>query len=109
MTNALHVNATVNCPHGGLATLIPADPRVSVSGQVIGTLAGQWTIAGCTFNVSGAPSPCVRIQWFMPAARVKVGGSPVVTQVSQGACLNAAQVPQGPPVVTITQPRMKGI
>ena len=33
------------------------------------------TIAGCAFNVSGAPSPCLRVQWQMPATRVTVESS----------------------------------
>ncbi len=109
MTNLLHVNATVNCPHGGRASYLPAQPRVNLTGQVAATVAGQWLIAGCPFTAGNKPQPCVTIRWTTPAARVTVAGAPVVTQASIGLCLSAEQAPQGPPMVTVVQQRAKGV
>jgi hypothetical protein len=110
MTNVVHVNTTISCPHGGSAMLNPADQRVTLTGQLAGSLAGRWTVVGCAFTLpNGTPQPCVMISWTTTAARVKISGSPAVTQVSQGLCLSAAQIPQGPPIVSATQQRAKGI
>ncbi len=109
MTSLIHVNATGTCPHGGRATLIPAEPRVTLTGQVAGSVAGQWTVVGCVFTVGNKPQPCVTVRWVAPAARVKIGGSPVVTQASQGICQSAEQVPQGPPIVAVIQQRTRGL
>ncbi|AXG81894.1 hypothetical protein [Streptomyces paludis] len=109
MTNVLHVNATVSCPHGGRASYLPASPRVNLSGRPAATMAGTWLIAGCLFTVGTKPQPCVTIRWVTPAARVTVGGAPVVTQASTGLCLSAEQVPQGPLLVTVVQQRTKGV
>lgn len=102
----VHVGATLTCSHGGPVTIAPGNPRVLVSGQPVATLADQFLVAGCAFNISGGPHPCVRIQWITPAVRVFAGGSPVILQTSAGLGLAADQAPQGPPVVMATQPRV---
>ena len=51
-------------------------------------------ISGCAFNVSGAPSPCLRVMWQLPATRVKVESSPVLLSSSVGLCVNAASAPR---------------
>jgi hypothetical protein len=50
----------------------------------------------------------VRVQWLVPATRVFVNGQPAILQTSAGLCLSAEQIPQGPPVVAVTQPRVIG-
>ncbi len=73
------------------------------------TSADQFPIAGCPFTVPpGTPQPCVKVQWMGPATRVKVNGNPVILFDSVGFCLNPAQAPQGPPVVS-TQNRVTGM
>ena len=75
--------------------------------QLVATVAGVWSVTGCLFQIpapSGTvPQPCLRVQWAMPSARIIVGGSPALLQpglgTGAGACLNAEQAPQGPPVV----------
>jgi hypothetical protein len=84
----------------------PSGPRVLVSGQPVATLPDPSTIAGCVFNVSGAPHPCVRVQWTVGATRVLIDGKPALLQMSTGLCLAADQAPQGPPVITTTQVRV---
>jgi len=113
----LHIGAVVQCPHNFPATGTPSAPRVLVSGQPVATVAGPWAVTGCLFQIpAGAttvPSPCLRVQWSTPSTRIKVAGSPALLQpypaAGAGACLNAQQAPQGPPVVNQMQLRAAGI
>jgi hypothetical protein len=101
-----HVGATAICPHGGQVTELPAAPRVLVGGMPVATLADTYLVAGCVFNVSGKPQPCVRVQWLVPAARVLANGAPLLVQTSTGLCLSPEQIPNGPPMILATQPRV---
>ena len=65
------------------------------------------TIAGCPFNIAGAPSPCLRVQWQMPATRVTIESSPVLLSSSVGLCMNAGGAPQGTAIVTGFQTRVQ--
>jgi hypothetical protein len=111
---ALHANAGCQCTHGAPATIIPAQPRVLVSGQPVATMASQIAVAGCPFQVpigtGTKPQPCVTVKWLMPSARVLVGGVPAMLVPAPGAgpglCLSAEQIPQGPPIVSAVQPRV---
>src|SRR5262245_18546693 len=94
--NILDMGCTMQCPHGGKATVVPGNSKVKVGGSVALLETDQMTIAaGCNFNVSGTPLPCVTIQWMAPATRDTVNGTPVLLQTSVGLCLNAANAPQG--------------
>ncbi|HEY0602275.1 MAG TPA: PAAR-like protein [Herpetosiphonaceae bacterium] len=100
----LHQGATVICMHGGQAMPTAPNPRVKVSGQPIVTQSAPHTVAGCPFNVSGAPSPCVTAQWVTAATRVMAGGVPVLLQDSQAIC-----APNGTGVnILVTQTRVRG-
>ena len=101
-----HVGAVAMCPHGGPVNTISSNVRVLVSGMPVATMADQYLVAGCAFTIPAGPSPCLRVQWLVPAARVLVNGVPPILNTSVGLCLNPAQVPQGPPVVATTQPRV---
>ncbi|MGH2538024.1 MAG: hypothetical protein ACRDHL_11565 [Candidatus Promineifilaceae bacterium] len=108
MPALVHVGATITCPHGGMATIIPSQGRVLLSGQPAASLADQALVAGCAFS-PGGPSPCVRIQWVTAAGRVLINGAPAILQSSQGLGLNPAQAPQGPAVIAAVQPRVQGL
>ena len=100
----LHMGATVLCAHAGQAQPTSPNPRVKVGGQPVVTQAAPYTVAGCPFNVSGAPVPCVTAQWVTAAIRVRAGGLPVLLQDSQAVC-----VPNGTPLnIVMTQARVKG-
>lgn len=100
----LHQNATVLCMHGGQAQATAPNPRVLVGGQPVVTQLAPHTIAGCPFNVSGSPVPCVTAQWTTGATRVFAGGAPVLLQSSQAVC-----VPNGTGVnIVMTQTRVQG-
>lgn len=107
---ALHVAAGLSCPHGAPAQVVSANARVLVSGQPVALTSDTFPVAGCPFQVPvGAgtkPQPCVQLRWIAPAVRVTVLGQPVLTATSTGLALSAEGIPQGPPIVTATQPRV---
>lgn len=104
-----HVGAQAICPHGGQVSTTPGSPRVTVGGQPVATTADTFLIAGCAFTVGTKPQPCTKVQWLVPAMRVKVGGQPVVLQSSTGLCQSADQIPAGPPSIVMTQMRATGL
>jgi hypothetical protein len=86
---------TVQCPHGGQATL-------TTSNQKAGTLAGKilvegdiHTVAGCAFMIGTKPSPCLRIEWSAGAVSVKAGQKAVLVESSLGTCYSPEGAPQG--------------
>ena len=102
----LHAGATVFCTHAGPAQPTAPNPRVTVGGQPIVTLACPYTITGCTFPTmsSGAP-PCATAQFVSSAARVTAMGQPVLLIDSQATC-----VPTGTRLMIIaTQPRVSAM
>jgi hypothetical protein len=108
-TPLFHVGAQATCPHGGQVSTISSSPRVTVGGQPVATLTDTFLVAGCAFTVPpGKPQPCLKVQWLVPAMRVVVGGQPAILNNSNGLCLSAEQIPQGPPSVVMTQLRVTG-
>jgi hypothetical protein len=100
----LHLGATVICTHGGQALPTAPNPRVLVSGQPIVTQPAPYAVAGCPFNVSGAPVPCLTAQWVSGATRLFSNGAPVLLFNSQAIC-----APNGTPLmVTTAQTRAMG-
>ena len=98
----VHLGAQVQCIHLGQATPTVVNPRVTVSGQPTVTLASPYVIAGCPFNVSGAPVPCVTAQWVTSATRVTSNGQPLILLDSQAVC-----APNGTPLlILVTQTRV---
>ena len=107
----LHVNAVVQCTHGVPAQVVPAQPRVLVSGQPVATMNAQVLVAGCPFTVPGPkPQPCVTVKWLMPSTRVLVAAQPVMLQPAPGPgpglCQSPDQIPNGPPIVSAMQARV---
>lgn len=91
----LHVGATVLCAHGGQAQPTAPNPRVTVSGQPVVTMAAPYVVAGCPFPpVSGGP--CVTAQWVVGATRVLANGQPLVIQTGVAVC-----VPTGTPLFPV--------
>lgn len=109
----VHVGAAVQCTHGASATISSTNTQVKVGGQAVAVLSDTTTVSGCPFQIpigtGTKPQPCVRVQWTVPASRVRVNGQFVLLQASAGLCLSAEQIPQGTPMVTSTQTRVKGI
>lgn len=107
---ALNATATIQCPHGGQVSIVTANARVKMGGAFAVTFGDTYTVAGCPFQVpigtGTKPQPCIRLQWIVPAKRVKINGQPVLTMTSSGLCQSAEQIPQGPPTVVQTQMRV---
>jgi uncharacterized Zn-binding protein involved in type VI secretion len=104
-----HAGAVAMCPHGGQITTISTNVRVLVNALPVATMGDQFLVAGCVFTVPpGKPQPCVRVQWLTPALRCFVDGQPAITQGSTGICFSADGIPNGPPIVVSTQPRVIG-
>ncbi|SRR6266566_310606 len=103
----VHVNATINCPHQGRATIISSNTRVKVGGNAVATLNDLYTISQCSLSSAVPPHPCLTVQWLVPALKVRVNRQPVILKSSTGLCL-AGPLPQGPPTVVSTQTQVKG-
>jgi hypothetical protein len=103
----LHEGVTISCPHGGSATLTASNTRVTVGGRRVAAIGDPTTVAGCGFSVSGAPSPCLQVQWSAPAAQVRVGAAALLSS-SVGLCVNAGGAPQGPATVSGYQTKVRG-
>jgi hypothetical protein len=93
----LHEGATVMCAHGGSAEPTEVSTSVFVGGQPVTTQAAPYTIAGCSFNISGSPSPCITAQWTVASTQVFVDGLPVLLLDSQATC-----IPNGTPLIIST-------
>jgi len=104
----LDAGATITCPHAGQASVTPRAKKVKLGGKAPLLADDVATISGCAFNISGAPSPCLQVQWLMPATRVKVESTPVLLSSSVGLCVNAANAPQGTALVTGFQTKVQG-
>ena len=106
----LQLGCTIQCPHGGRASVVNTNTRVRLSGNYALLATDTYTIAGCPFTLpSGAPHPCVTIQWTAPAQRVTVNGNHVLLQTSVGLCKAADQLVQGTALVSGVQTRVKGM
>jgi hypothetical protein len=89
------------CPHGGQVSISPVQGRASAWALIVRP-DDVFTVAGCSFNVSGAPHPCVTVEWQSPSARVKAGSFALTTD-SIGLCKAADQAPQGTVLIQKTQ------
>ena len=108
-TPILQLGVTMQCPHGGMASVVNTNTRVKVSSAFALLATDTYTIAGCPFAIGPNPHPCVTIQWTAPATRVTVDGNPVLLQSSVGLCKAADQVVQGTAIVSGVQTQAKGI
>jgi hypothetical protein len=87
----------VLCSHGGQATPTAPDPRVTVSGMPVATMAAPWVVAGCAFPPPPAGNgPCVTAQWVMGAVRVTSLGQPLLIMSGMAIC-----APTGTPLLPI--------
>ena len=67
-----------------------------------------FTIAGCTFQISGAPHPCVQVQWIVNDQRSQVLSDFTLSEASVGLCVAADQAPQGTVIISNTQEQVTG-
>jgi len=107
MPALLTPSSSMMCPHGGMVIATPGSTRANAGAPILRG-SDTFTIAGCSFQVSGAPSPCVSVNWVQTATRVKHSGALVLHQGSVGLCLAATQAPQGTVLINSTQTRVSG-
>jgi hypothetical protein len=106
--NALTMASSLTCPHGATVTITSTNAHVSAGGAKVVRPDDTFTVAGCPFQIPATPpipSPCVKVQWLVPDVQASVG-SATLSLSSVGLCLSAAQVPQGPVLISATQPRV---
>lgn len=103
--HTLTAAATMQCPHGGQVQAAPSNTRVKGDAAVL-TSADTFTVAGCAFTIPpGTPSPCTTVRWLVADLRVTAGAA-TLSDGDSGICLSAANVPQGPVSVVLTQTRV---
>jgi hypothetical protein len=103
----LDSGVTIACPHGGQGSVVPRAKRASLGGKPPLLVDDVTTVSGCSFNVSGSPSPCLSVRWQLPATKVSVESTAVLLSSSIGMCVNAAQAPQGTALVTGFQTKVQ--
>ena len=81
---------TIMCPHAGTVTVIPTRLTVQIAGSPVLVMTDPGTIAGCTFQISGAPAPCVSVLWTMPAVSVTAQNAPVLLSSSICMCIGGS-------------------
>jgi hypothetical protein len=109
MPAIITIENEIQCPHGGMAVLTTSNTLFTVAGSPALLATDTPTIAGCVFNISGVPSPCVLIEWSGAAESLTVSGAGVVLATSIGLCCNAAGAPQGPAIVNDSTPEVDAI
>lgn len=103
----LDAGATITCPHGGRVTVAPGATSVALSGKPPLLVDDTAVISACPFTVAGAASPCLSVQWVMPATYVTVQSSAVLLSSSIAMCTNAASAPQGTALISGFQTRVQ--
>jgi hypothetical protein len=102
--------STLQCPHGGSVSVSPTNSSVKADSDNMVLMSDTFTISGCSFQIPAAPSPipspCVQVQWVVPDTRVKINGTPTLSESSVGLCLAASGLPQGPVTVANTQQKV---
>lgn len=101
--------STIQCTHGGSASVMPAQTKVLADNSPILTESDMHTVAGCPFNVSGSPVPCMTISWSAGSPKVSVQGNKVLTRTSIGQCKNAAGAVQGVAIIANTQTKVQAL
>jgi hypothetical protein len=105
---ALTTASVLMCPHGGSVSIVSANTRAKAAGAPIATASDTFMIAGCSFTLPGpTPSPCMQVQWIVPAMRLKAGGAQALDAGSTGLCIAATGAPQGAVIVQNTQSQVK--
>jgi hypothetical protein len=96
--------ALANCPHGGQVVAASKNTMVFASGTPVVLATDQCVVAGCAFATPAGPQPCVKVQWTGPFTTSSLYmGQPAVTALTQGLCIAANGVANGPVVIAGTQ------
>ena len=93
--------STVQCPHGGSATLRHGELQDEGDERQGAARERQRhsALGGCSFMIGNKPSPCIKIEWSAGASKVKVNGTAVLVKSSVGKCSSPESAPQGTAIV----------
>jgi hypothetical protein len=105
MGQFLTVSSLIQCPHGGIATVVTSNTQVLAGGLPVLLSTDVFTIVGCALAASGSAPPCVSVEWIVPALQNSVEGQFVLTTDSVGICVGSGV----PPIVTATQESVSGL
>jgi hypothetical protein len=109
MPGLLTTSSVLMCPHGGSITATPTNTRSKAGGSALVCATDTFMVAGCTFNISGAPHPCMQVQWISPGLKGTASSSATLTEASVGLCVAADGAPQGGVLINSTQPESAGL
>jgi hypothetical protein len=98
--------STIQCTHGGTATVTSSNSSVKADGSAILVEDDKHQVAGCSFMKGNTPSPCTTIEWSSPATKVKINNKAVLLQTSTGQC-KASGATQGTAIIANTQTKVK--
>jgi hypothetical protein len=108
MGGLLTTASVMMCPHGGTVSPISSNTRVNAGGSPVLRSSDTFVIAGCPYNIAGAPHPCVSVQWMTTDLRSQVLSDSTLSEASVGMCLAPDQSPQGTVIVMTTQEQVSG-
>jgi hypothetical protein len=112
MGQFLTTASVLQCPHGGIVSAITTNAVAQAVGDYIVRSSDTFMIAGCPFVLPTpppTPHPCMTVQWVVSALMNQVMSDSVLTEDSVGMCLAADQTPQGPVLISFTQPLVSGV
>jgi hypothetical protein len=109
MPAILQQGCSIQCPHGGLANVVPTNFKVKVGGAPALLASDVFLVAGCPFMVGPKPQPCLTIEWQLPSTMFKINGQAVLLQTSIGICKSPEGVPQGVALISGAQTKASGL
>ncbi|WP_137113310.1 hypothetical protein [Mesorhizobium sp. GR13] len=99
--------STILCPHGGRVVPTSPDGRALAMGQPTLAATGSFVVTGCPHAApDGRPDPCATVHWVSSGSRVRAGGLPILTQISQGVATSARGTAAGTVMIAETQSRI---
>jgi len=108
MSALLTTASTLMCPHGGTVSATTSNTQSKAGGDPIVGASDTFTISGCTFQISGAPHPCVQVQWLVSNLSSQISSDASLSEDSVGLCVAADQAPQGSVIISETQQDVSG-
>jgi len=108
MSFLLTTSDIMMCPHGGTVSVSSSNTKAN-AGAVIVRPIDIFTVAGCSFVIPpNIQSPCMTVDWQMPANNVMADSAPALTSSSIGMCKAETQAVQGTVIIQSTQTKVSG-
>jgi hypothetical protein len=94
----LTVTSKVQCAHLGTATPTTPNPRITIFGQAVVTIATPYTVAACAFpaQTGGNSPPCVSAKFTTASTKVLSNTGFLLLADSKGTSL-----PNGTPLIVV--------